>query len=65
MKIQEIRKLSDQEIKDKIIILKKELFDKKIQLELSKFKDSSVIKKNKKTISRMKTVIREREIVKK
>ncbi|WP_153368662.1 50S ribosomal protein L29 [Candidatus Phytoplasma sacchari] len=64
MKIEEIRKLSDSEIKEKIYILQKKLFDNKIKIDLTKIKDTSVLKKNRKTISRMKTIIREREILK-
>ncbi|WBL31258.1 50S ribosomal protein L29 [Candidatus Phytoplasma sacchari] len=64
MKIEEIRKLSDSEIKEKIYILQKKLFDNKIKIDLTKIKDTSVLKKNRKIISRMKTIIREREILK-
>ncbi|KAB8121979.1 MAG: 50S ribosomal protein L29 [Candidatus Phytoplasma cynodontis] len=59
MKIEEIRKLSEKQIEDKIFVIQKELFDKKIKLDLSKLKDTSVIRKYKKTIARMKTVLNE------
>lgn len=48
MMIKEIRKMSDDEMNKKIINLKEELFDAKLNLNLVKLKDTSRIRKIKK-----------------
>ncbi|RAM57778.1 hypothetical protein DH96_01610 [Candidatus Phytoplasma oryzae] len=65
MKIKKIRNLSETELKEKIVFLQKELFNKKLQLNLAKLKDTSIIKKIKKEIAKIKTVIREKELLEK
>jgi large subunit ribosomal protein L29 len=61
MDTKEIRKLSKQEMQKRIVFLQKELFDNKIKLDLSKIKDTSIIKKIKKEIARIKTILKEKE----
>ncbi|WP_220084268.1 50S ribosomal protein L29 [Candidatus Phytoplasma oryzae] len=65
IKIKKIRNLSETELKEKIVFLQKELFNKKLQLNLAKLKDTSIIKKIKKEIAKIKTVIREKELLEK
>lgn len=64
MTIKEIRKMSIDEMNKKNVSLKKELFDVRIQLNLVKLKDTSRIRKIKKIIRQIKTIIREEEISK-
>ncbi|MDC9031977.1 50S ribosomal protein L29 [Columbia Basin potato purple top phytoplasma] len=64
MTIKEIRKMSIDEMNKKYVSLKKELFDARIQLNLVKLKDTSRIRKIKKIIRQIKTIIREEEISK-
>lgn len=64
MTIKEIRKMSIDEMNKKYVSLKKELFDARIQLNLVKLKDTSSIRKIKKIIRQIKTIIREEEISK-
>nr|AFN02596.1 ribosomal protein L29 ['Vitis vinifera' yellows phytoplasma] len=64
MMIKEIRKMSVDEMNKKIINLKEELFDAKLNLNLVKLKDTSRIRKIKKNIRQIKTIIREKEMSK-
>ncbi|WAN63535.1 hypothetical protein RS022_07060 [Candidatus Phytoplasma rubi] len=64
MMIKEIRKMSDDEMNKKIINLKEELFDAKLNFNLVKLKDTSHIRKIKKNIRQIKTIIREKEMSK-
>ncbi|MDO8057237.1 50S ribosomal protein L29 [Candidatus Phytoplasma gossypii] len=61
MKINEIRKMGMDEIFKKLEYFQKEYFGKHLQLGLSKLKDTSVIRKIRKNIARLKTVIREQK----
>ncbi|MDO8168119.1 50S ribosomal protein L29 [Candidatus Phytoplasma melaleucae] len=62
MKAKEIRQMSNDDIHKQIIYLKKELFDNKLKLDLSKLKNTSNVRKIKKTIARLKTIMKENEI---
>ncbi len=60
MKLDEIRELSVSELKEKVVELKKKLFTLRMDKAVQKEIDSSDFGKTRKTIARMKTVIREK-----
>jgi large subunit ribosomal protein L29 len=62
MKAKEIRELTTAEIEQKIKALKEELFNLRFQLATGQLENTARIREVRKTIARMKTVIREREI---
>ena len=61
MKVSEIRELSTEEIKTKIVELKEELFNLSFQKATGVIEKPSRIRDLRHTIARMKTVLRERE----
>lgn len=62
MEINEIRKLTTEELNKKIVEIKQQLFDLRLKQATGVLEKSSEIKKLRKTVAKMKTVIREREI---
>ena len=60
MRIEEIRKLSNEEIVAKIKELKKHLFDLRFKQATGQLENVADIKKTKKTIARLSTVLTER-----
>lgn len=62
MKAKEIRELTTTEIDQKIKELKEELFNLRFQLATGQLENTARIKEVKKTIARLKTVKREREL---
>ena len=60
MKPTEIRELTVDELNDKVISLRKELFDLKIQKATFKLENVSDIRKKRKLIAQIKTIIREK-----
>jgi large subunit ribosomal protein L29 len=62
MKAKEIRELTTAEIEQKIKSLKEELFNLRFQLATGQLENTARIREVRKTIARMKTIIREREI---
>ncbi|WP_044895200.1 50S ribosomal protein L29 [Bacillus alveayuensis] len=62
MKAKEIRDLTTAEIEQKIKALKEELFNLRFQLATGQLENTARIREVRKTIARMKTIIREREI---
>lgn len=62
MKAKEIRELTNEEINNHIKELKEELFNLRFQLATGQLENTARIKEVRKTIARMKTTIREREI---
>lgn len=62
MKAKEIRDLTTAEIEQKIKTLKEELFNLRFQLATGQLENTARIREVRKSIARMKTVIREREI---
>lgn len=62
MKAKEIRELTNEEINNNIKELKEELFNLRFQLATGQLENTARIKEVRKTIARMKTAIREREI---
>ncbi|MEE0966288.1 MAG: 50S ribosomal protein L29 [Bacilli bacterium] len=62
MKVQDIRNTETQELLNKVEEYKKELFGLRFQHATGQLEDTARMKKVKKNIARIKTVIREREL---
>jgi len=62
MKAKELRNLTTAEIEQNIKELKEELFNLRFQLATGQLENTARIREVRKTIARMKTIIREREI---
>lgn len=60
MRIEEIRKLSNEEIAKEIQDLKKKLFDLRFKQATGQLEQTADIKKTRKTIARLSTVLSER-----
>ncbi len=63
MKVKEIRELSDKELQEKARELKEELFNLRFQMATGQLENTMRVKEVRKSIARVKTVIRERELV--
>ncbi len=63
MKLSEIREQTVDELKDKVTSLRKELFDLKIQKATFKLENVAEIRKKKKLIAQIKTVLNERQLI--
>ena len=62
MKVNEIRNLTTEEINKKIEESKEELFNLRFQQASGKLEKPSRIKELRKTVARLKTILREREM---
>lgn len=62
MKAAELRKFSNEELSEKIGQLKEELFNLRFQLAVGQLEDTAKIKKVRKTIAQMHTIITERKV---
>ena len=62
MKVEEIRKLSNEELNTKIAEAKKELFELRLKQSTGQLEKPSQIKNLRKSVARMKTILREREL---
>ncbi|MEQ6376625.1 50S ribosomal protein L29 [Bacillaceae bacterium S4-13-58] len=62
MKANEIRELTTAEIEQKVMSLKEELFNLRFQLATGQLENTARIREVRKSIARMKTVVREREV---
>lgn len=62
MYIDEIRAMSSDEILDKIEDLKVEMYTYRIQKESGELKDTTLFRKTRRDIARLKTALREREL---
>ncbi|GAB3795767.1 50S ribosomal protein L29 [Virgibacillus kimchii] len=62
MKANEIKELTTTEIEQKIKSLKEELFNLRFQLATGQLENTARIREVRKSIARMKTVVREREL---
>ena len=60
MSVNDLRELSDTELKNKIVDLKKELMDSRFALATSQLEDTSVFKKIRKEIAQANTVLTEK-----
>lgn len=62
MKINDLRKLSDKELQDKIVESKRTLFDLRLKQSTGNIEKPSTLKELRKDVAKMKTILREREI---
>ena len=62
LEIKELRKLSSEELNNKIVETKNELFTKRMQNATGTLSKPVELKQLKKDVARMKTIIKEREI---
>ncbi|WP_290776020.1 50S ribosomal protein L29 [Anaerofustis sp.] len=62
MKAQDIRNMSEQELNNKLLSLKEELFNLRFQHATGQLDNPLKIKEIKKDYARVKTVLREREL---
>ena len=62
MKANEIRKMSSEDLNNKVNELKNELFNLRFRLATGQLDNPSSIKSVKRDIARIKTIIREREL---
>jgi large subunit ribosomal protein L29 len=62
MKASELRKLSNEELKEKLLELKKKLLNLRFQNKIGSLSNTAEIKKTKKNIARILTILREREL---
>ncbi len=62
MFIDEIRAMSNDEILDKIEDLKVEMYTYRLQKESGELKDTTLFRKTRRDIARLKTALREREL---
>lgn len=62
MKANEIRELTTAEIDDKVKTLKEELFNLRFQLATGQLENTARIREVRKSIARLKTVARQREL---
>ena len=62
MKINELRKLTNEDLNKKIIESKKELLDLRIKQSTGSLEKPSKIHELRKDVARMKTILREREL---
>ncbi len=59
MKVSEIRALSREEMNQKFVEMKHELFNLRFQKEIGQLENSSNLKRTKKSIARIKTILNE------
>ena len=64
MKEEELRKMTDEELKEKVVELKKKLMELRFKNSIGSLEKPSEIKATKKTIARILTILRERELQK-
>ncbi len=62
MKAEELRKLTDDELKEKLVELKKQLMNLRFQNAIGGLEKPSDIRATKKDIARILTILREREL---
>jgi len=62
MKVDEIRQLSDEELRAELDRVRRHLFDVRSQAVTEKLEDPSMLRKAKRDIARILTVIRERQL---
>ena len=64
MKPEEVRGLTDDQLKDKLILLKKEQFNLRFQRASGQLEKMSRVNEVRKDVARVKTVMRQRELKK-
>ena len=61
MKIEEVKKLSDDQLSEKLVELKSDYLEKKLGVLNNTIKDTSLLSKLRKDTARVKTIINERK----
>ena len=62
MQVKEVRELNNEQLAEKLVELKKDLFNLRLQLATNQLDNPVKIKETKKAIARVQTVLREREL---
>jgi len=62
MKVKEIRDLSSDELKAKMVTLKEELFNLRFQLAINQLDNPARIREVRRSIAKVKTVMRQQEL---
>lgn len=63
MKPEEVRNMTDEDLREKLEENKKKLFELRFQLQTRKLKNHQVLPELKRDIARIQTVLRERELM--
>ncbi len=63
MKLSEIREQTADELQEKVISLRKEIFDLKVQKATFKLENVSEIRKKRRLIAQIKTVLKDKQLV--
>ena len=63
-KMQELRKYTDKEIESKIFVLKQEIFNLRFKQATGQLTDTARVKKARKQIARLFTILTERKTIK-
>ncbi|MBS0186778.1 MAG: 50S ribosomal protein L29 [Planctomycetes bacterium] len=61
----DVKKFQDQQLRDELVSLQKKLFDLRSQTVTEKVKDTSQFKKTRRTIARLNTELRARQLASK
>ena len=62
MQVKEVRELNNEQLAEKLMDLKKDLFNLRLQLATNQLDNPVKIRETKKAIARIQTVLREREL---
>ena len=62
MQMKEVRELNNEQLAEKLVELKKDLFNLRLQLATNQLDNPVKIRETKKAIARIQTVLREREL---
>ena len=62
MQVKEVRELNNEQLAEKLVELKKDLFNLRLQLATNQLDNPVKIRETKKAIARIQTVLREREL---
>lgn len=63
MRIEEVRELTTESLQEELENARKELFNLRFQKATQQLSDSNAIRKARRTVARMMTVLRERELI--
>ncbi len=63
MRIEEVRELTTEALQEELENARKELFNLRFQKATQQLSDSNAIRKARRTVARMMTVLRERELI--
>ena len=62
MQVKEVRELNNEQLAERLVELKKDLFNLRLQLATNQLDNPVKIRETKKAIARIQTVLREREL---